>query len=184
MKLFVKAEKKNISELKDLPGRITQAIQDGYVIKEEIEEIKLERYSTNNLEIKDTFYSLIAFDQNTEIKLTRDGEDLYFRQISENNFNGVKEIEISNSSERSCYLKGKYDKSSGKWWETRFLPEFDYPKEDNEHPPDESRARLKIKIYQDQEGEILYFRFCGYEVASLENKEEENARLEHLSKSI
>lgn len=169
MKLFVKSEKKPISELNSLIKIPASIIKDGYVIKEEIEQVKLERYSGGDIETKDGFYSLIVFDKDTEIKITRDGKDLYYRQISEKAFNDATEIEVSDSQERTYYLKGKFDGNSKIWWEPAFKPEFDYPNGDNQDIPHESRAGLKVKIYRDEEGEVKYFRFYGYEVV----KEEE-----------
>lgn len=169
MSLFIKSERRDISALKDLLKRAGSTIKNGYIIKEEIKEIRLKKYSGGDIEIKDGFYSLIVFDKDTEIKITRDGKGLYFRQLSERRFDGVKEDNsISETQDRTYYLKGKYDKDSGKWWESAFSPEFDYPKEGNQEIPHESRVGLKIKIYRDEEGEVKYFRFCGYKMVKKE----------------
>ncbi|MBI4377981.1 MAG: hypothetical protein HY578_02670 [Nitrospinae bacterium] len=165
MSLFIKSERKDISELGSLLER-AKSIEDGYIIKEEIEEIKLEKYSGGQIQIKDGFYSLIVFNRDTEIRITRDGMNLYFRQISEQPFDDATRpiTGINSSHDPTYYLKGKYDVTSGNWWESAFFPEFDYPREDNQNIPDESRAGLKVKFYRDGEGEVKYFRFCGYEV--------------------
>lgn len=167
MNLSIKTEKKDISELSSLL-EMAKAIKDGYIIKEEIEEVKLERYFGEDIEIKDGFYSLIVFDENTEIKITRDGKDLYFRQLSEN----AGSVDVSDTLQRTYYLKGKYDKDSHKWWESAFSPEFDYPRESNQDIPHKSRAGLKVKIYQDEEGKVRYFRFCGYESFTIKREKE------------
>jgi hypothetical protein len=162
MKLFIKSEKRNISELSNLLKEI-KIIKDGYIIKEELEQIKLEKYSGGQIEIKDNFYSLTVFDKNTEVKITRDGKDLYFRQMSEKSFNdATKSIDVDYTEERTFYLKGKYDKDSKMWWESAFSTEFDYPLENIQSIPHESRAGLKVKVYWDEEGEIRYYRFYDY----------------------
>ncbi|MGQ9569604.1 MAG: hypothetical protein ACUVUQ_01940 [Thermodesulfovibrionales bacterium] len=163
MNIWVKSELKDISELNNLLEK-AESIKDGYIIKEEIEEVTLKRYSGGDIRIKDSFYSLIVFDENREIKITRDGKNLYFREISENKFDGAEEIKLRDAQERSYFLKGRYDKGSKKWWESAFSPEFDYPGKENEDIPTESRAVLTVKLYRDEEGEVKYFRFCGYEV--------------------
>lgn len=173
MNLFVKSATGRISDLTDLVER-SKIIKNGYIIKEEIEQIKLERYSGENIELTDSFYSLIIFDEKTEIKITRDGVDLYFRQMSEEEFDEATKIELSDQ-DRTYYLKGKYDEEAEIWWESQFSPEFDYP---GENIPDESRAGLKVRIYQNEEGEVKYFRFYGYEAVAVEKKEGSNV-LEH-----
>ncbi|MBU0568153.1 hypothetical protein KJ693_03145 [bacterium] len=178
MNLFVKSEKSRVSDLTDLLER-SKIIEDGYIVKEEIEQIKLEKYSGKDIEITDSFYSLIVFDEKTEIKITRDGTDLYFRQMSEEGFDGGKKVDgISYSHKKTYYLKGKYDKEAKIWWESQFSPEFKYPNENNQSIPNESRAGLKVKIYQDEEGEVRYFRFYGYEAVTVEKKEGSDV-LEH-----
>jgi hypothetical protein len=168
MNLFIKSERKGISELKSLLER-AKSIKNGYIIKEEIEEVKLARYSGGDINIKDGFYSLIVFNADTEIKITRDGKDLYFRQLSEKDFGGTKKADkVYDIKEKTYYLKGKYDKNLQKWWESAFSPEFDYPKDGKQDILHESRASFAVKIYRDEEGEVKYFRFWGYEVVKKE----------------
>ncbi|MEK9149868.1 MAG: hypothetical protein AAB267_07475, partial [Candidatus Desantisbacteria bacterium] len=133
-----------MTDLNELIKKVQAVIKNGYIIKEEIEQVKLKKYSGEDIRITDSFYSLIVFDENTEIKITRDGIDLFFRQMSEKELEGATEIEVDdNPNERTYYLKGKYDEEAKIWWESQFSPEFDYPREDTQNIPDESRAGLK-----------------------------------------
>lgn len=167
MKLYVKAEKGKVQNLNEFLEKLAE-IRDGFIIKEEIENFSLQKYSGEKIEISESFYSLIGFDKENEVKISRDGTDLYFRRMADAKFDGAQEIEIDTAEERTYYLKGKYDKETRGWWEDQYSPEFSYPGSEEQDIPELSRAGLRVKIYRNEEGEVKYFRLSGYTPVAVE----------------
>ena len=173
--IYLQTEEKKIEDLQELLKKGPE-IKDGYIIKEGLMKTTLEKYAGEKIEIDADFYSITIFDAGTELKITRDSQKLFFRKIADKQFDDKK----TESEERIYYLKGKYDKDTKLWWEDRYSPDFKYPLTNGTitDVTDESRAGLKVKIYRDEEGEIKYFRFCGYIPVAYkpaENKEVQNA---------
>jgi len=162
MNIYVKSEKKALDDLPNIL-MLCKEIKDGFSIIEAIDEVSLKIHNNEDIKVADSFYSITVFNPDEQLKIIRDGEDLYLCRISENKFDDADEKTVENHEDRTYYLKGKYDTENKFWWESQYGPNFKYPQKNEQNIKDKSRAGLMVKIYRNDEGETKYYRFTGYE---------------------